>query len=64
MSVFYCNNCDRFVDTDYEAGHYKRCGKYCTCEDPKPETLDVGDEDHIKWVKFCKKCIKLIKEDK
>ena len=27
MSIQYCFNCDRYIDTDYDVEHFDECGK-------------------------------------
>lgn len=27
MSIQYCFNCDRYIDTDFDAEHFDECGK-------------------------------------
>jgi hypothetical protein len=60
MSIQYCHNCDKHIDTDYDAEHFEDCPptvfkkervakKYCTCDDHTTDYCPVHTKDYGKW---------------
>jgi hypothetical protein len=53
MSMEYCHNCDKNIDTDFNAEHFP-CGEKCQMEDCDNEATDfIVDKETLREVSVC-----------
>lgn len=53
MSIIYCENCDKYIDTDFDAEHFEECddredckmGPDCKCDDCKEYTANFNPKN-------------------
>lgn len=47
MSIQYCFNCDRYIDTDFDAEHFDECGSDDGCNEDSDSMENFDENTHL-----------------